>query len=760
MTVLVSSVIKLPPSSCESSDKYIDSQGVGLTKVGKSLREIFPHKLYTYQLKAMQTLMKGKDCFITVGTGSGKTEAFLFPMFEKILNGEIRNAIIIYPTKQLAEDQEKRIASYCNQIQEKAGEKITYSRYNGDLTQKELEYVEQEKPNIILATLDKLFYRCFKEGNEEFLDWLLNTGMLVVDEVHAGSGSYLAHIREMIKTLRKVNQKMIVVLASATLREVEVLRDKFLPTASIFQGKTRRGKVIFMVLEPEGLEEYLFEKLDPYLQISKSVALVFVDSIQKVEEIVAKSNRKLMKKTGAEMELVLAHSPFICINSQLTRKEKSIIIEKIHKGQIRIVFATSLLELGIDIPNISHIVNIGWPITGVNGLLQRMGRLRFPSIDQKKNFTIFLDKEKTIDNYYIKNKKKLEEILLENKAERILFDSKALQRAKAFVLLRVTLGVTKRKEIIELNEDEETRKVIEEAITILIAQGLLQVRKQQKPYLERTITIADKRKVQEFIRKHRIRSIDRQWDIVLKEGDKERKIGTIEEWRIIRSALPGNLLLHGSKGETYRVTALEEEKVVVEQLKYYQSNILQNKLKPPLFIIEGQARVQQLKNLTARFGKMLIRRETLEVRRYSREGKLITDGKDQSWKENHQWDQKTKGVILEIYSNEKQVKKEQQKQRMKLLEKLLKKAIEIKLHISETSLRTYNNYNEQKIVLFEKGGELGNAQQIFRKLDLVLEGIGELIEEKTTRRRKPIIEGITEETREKLREMIEGGKKS
>lgn len=759
MTVLVSSVIKLPPSSCESSDKYIDSQGVGLTKVGKSLREIFPHKLYTYQLKAIQTLMKGKDCFITVGTGSGKTEVFLFPMFEKILNGEIRNAIIIYPTKQLAEDQEKRIASYCNQIQENIGEKITYSRYNGDLTQKELEYIEQEKPNIILATLDKLFYRCFKEGNEEFLDWLLNTGMLVVDEVHAGSGSYLAHIREMITTLRKVNPKMIVVLASATVREVETLRDKFLPMASIFQGKTRRGKVTVMVLEPEGLEEYLFEKLDPYLQVSKSVALVFVDSIQKVGEIVAKSNRKLMKKTGAEMELVLAHSPFVCINSQLTRKEKSIIIEKIHKGQIRIVFATSLLELGIDIPNISHIVNIGWPITGVNGLLQRIGRLRFPSFDQKKSFTIFLDKEKTIDNYYIKNKKKLEEILLENKAERILFDSKALQRAKAFVLLRVTLGVTTRKEIIELNEDEETRKVIEEAITILIAQGLLQARNQQKPYLKRTITIADKRVVQEFIRKHRIRSIDRQWNIVIKDGERERIIGKIDEWRIIRSALPGNLLLHGSKGETYRVKALEEEKVIVEQLKCYQSDVLQNKLKPPLFIIEGQARVQQFKNLTARFGKMLIRRETLEVRRYSREGELITDRKNQNWKENYHWDQITKGVIIEIHSNEKQAKKEQQKQKMKLLEELLKKAIEIKLHISETSLRTYNNYKEQKIVLFEKGGELGNAQQIFRKLDLVMEGIGELIEEEPKGGRNPVIEGITEETRAKLREIIEGGKK-
>ena len=759
MTILVSSVFKLPPSSCESSDNYVDDLEVGLVKVGKSLREIFPYKLYSYQLKAIQSLLNEKDCFITVGTGSGKSEVFLFPIFEKILSGKMENAIIVYPTKQLAEDQEKRIAKYCNKIMEKTGEKITYSRYNGDLTKKEIDYIEQEKPNIILATLDKLFYRCFKEGNEDFLDWLLNTGMLVVDEVHAGSGSYIAHVREMIAVLRKVNPKMRVVLASATVREADKLRDKFIPSAAIFRGKTRRGKVTVMVLKPKGLEEYLFEKLDPYLKKTKSVAVVFVDSIQKVGEIVAKSNRQIMMKTGAELDLVLAHSPYVCINSQLTRKEKSEIAEKMLKGQIRIVFATSLLELGMDIPNIHHIINIGWPITGVNGLLQRMGRLRFPDIEQKKNFTVFLDPEKTIDRYYIKNKKKLEEIMLENKAERILFESKAMQRAKAFVLLRVKLGIKTREEIIGLNTEEETRKVIEEAITILLAQGLLKTKNNKKPYYQRDIEVADKKEVQDFIRKHSIRSIDRQWDIVLKEGERQIIIGTIEEWRILRSALPGNLLMHGSKGETYRVIALEEGKVVVEQLRCYQTNILQNKLKPPLFIIEGQARVQQFENLTVRFGKMLIRRETLEVMRYSREGKLITSGKNQNRKENYHWDQKTKGIIIEIQTKVGKTKKEEKKQWMKLLEELLKKAVEIKLHISETSMRTYNNYQEQKIILFEKGGELGNAEQVFRKIGQVLEGMKELIvskEEERERSVDQIIEGITEKTREEIMKMIEG----
>ena len=778
-TINVTSVFKLPPSICESSDYYVDDSKVGFVNIGKCLREIFPHILYMYQLKAIQALLKGKDSFIAVGTDSGKSEAFLFPLFERILNGEMKNAIIIYPTKQLAEDQEKRIAKYCNKILEGTGKKITYSRYNGDLTQKEIDHVEKIKPNIILATLDKLFYRCFKEGNEGFLDWLLNTGMLVVDEVHAGSGSYLAHVREMVAVLKKLNPKMSVVLASATVRDVEKLKNKFIPTAEIFQGKTRRGKVTVMVLDPEKLESFILEKLAPHLKKIRGVAVVFVDNIQKVGEIVAKCNKHLMKKTGLAKELVLAHSPFACMNSQLTRKEKSTIVERIDNGQIRVVFTTSLMELGMDIQNIQHVINIGWPITGVNGLLQRMGRLRFPDIEKKKNFTVFLNPEKTIDRYYIKNKKKLEKILLENRAERILFDSKALQRAKAFVLLRVMLGLTIRKEIINLNEDEETRRGIEEAITVLHTQGMLQTKNHQKPYLKRTVIIVDRKKVLEFIRKHQIRAIERQWTIVVTEGERERKIGTIEEGRILRSALPGNLLLQGSKGEIYRVKELREEKVIVEQLNCYQTNIKRNTLKPPLFIIEGQARVQQFKQLTIRYGKMIIRQETNEVMRYSRKGKLIIGWKkgrrikeegerieeknqeEEEWKENYQWDKKTKGLIIEIQALERKTTKEQEKQRMKLLGEIMKKAIEIKLHISETSLRSYTNYQERKIVIYEKGGEMGNVEQVFRKMNMVLEGMRKLIgeeEEEEKRWTEQVIEGITEKTREEIMKIIEGEK--
>ena len=131
---------------------------------------------------------------------------------------------------------------------------------------------------------------------------------------------------------------------------------------------------------------------------------------------------------------------------------------------------------------------------------------------------------------------------------------------------------------------------------------------------------------------------------------------------------------------------------------------------------------------------------------------------EKDWKKNYQWDNKTKGIIIELKTMIKNSTKEQNKQRIKLFGEIMKKAIEIKLHISETSLRSYTNFQERKIVIYEKGGEMGNVEQIFRKMNKVLEGMRELIggeEEDEKRWTEQVIEGIRKETREEIMKIIE-----
>jgi len=770
----VKSVFDLPPSNCEVSDYYVGDDDVGLKKIGKSVQELLPYNLYKYQLEAISTILKGNDCFLAVGTGSGKSESFLFPIFEDIANNRIDCAVIIYPTKQLAEDQEQRIAKYCNKIFEVTGKKITYSRYNGDLTRKEIEVIEKKKPKILLATIDKLFYRFFKEGNEDFLTWLLNVGVFVVDEIHAGSGGYLEHVREIIAILKKINQKVRVVLASATVKEVEIFRDKFLPSAQIITGKATRGTIRVMILQPESIEDLLLEKLDPYLRRIKGACMIFVDDIQKVGELVAKCNELFKKKTNMPEEILQWHSPFACINSQLTSQEKTYILKGLGNGTIRFVFTTSLFELGLDIPNIVHIINISWPITGVNGLLQRVGRLRFSDIFEKKNFSIVFNNEKAIDNYYLNHPKKIEEMLIENKTERILFDSKALQRTKAFVLLRVVLGITKIEDILSFCKEELDSSITRTAIALLFAKGLLSTENNHLPFIERTLIIANRNGVNDFIRKHRIRSIEPRWEIIDNTNENQsEKIGSIDERRVIFSALQGNILHLGSKGKVYRVKNIANEKVIVDKLNINKTAVERNKMKPPLFIIEGQARVQELEKLTIRFGKMIIRWETSEIMRYSKDGKLLENQimnpnqnqnetplvtnkeKREDENQNHIWDEKTSGMLIEVERITNNLSKEQKKKTIRLLKELLMKSIELELHISESSFRVYTNYYENKIALYDRGGELGNAEAVFTRIKRVLRAMHELLQENAGEEVSQIISNTAEKIKDHTRKMLE-----
>ena len=86
-----------------------------LAEAGIGVHE-FP---FLHQVKALEKAVKGKDLFVATGTGSGKTECFMWPLLAK-LAGEARNSkdswnmrgvrtIIMYPMNALVSDQISRL---------------------------------------------------------------------------------------------------------------------------------------------------------------------------------------------------------------------------------------------------------------------------------------------------------------------------------------------------------------------------------------------------------------------------------------------------------------------------------------------------------------------------------------------------------------------------------------------------------------------------------------------------------------------------
>jgi Lhr-like helicase len=98
-------------------------------------------RLYLHQQQAIEAIEKGKHIVVTTGTGSGKTECFMLPLFAHLIRIKQQDtthavkAIMLYPLNALVEDQLGRLRKACNLpetrewIASNCKEKITFARY-------------------------------------------------------------------------------------------------------------------------------------------------------------------------------------------------------------------------------------------------------------------------------------------------------------------------------------------------------------------------------------------------------------------------------------------------------------------------------------------------------------------------------------------------------------------------------------------------------------------------------------------------------
>lgn len=188
--------------------------------------------LYTHQVEALNILSKGGNLIVATGTGSGKTECFLLPILNDILNSSQQGlrAIMIYPMNALADDQLGRFRRMLSTIPE-----VTFGRYTGDTPEtiegpRPPEVVQNERytrreirtnpPHILLTNFAMLEYLLLRPTDSEiFRKNLLR--FIVLDEAHSYSGAQGIEIALLMRRLKEylLKEKTPVqfVLTSATL---------------------------------------------------------------------------------------------------------------------------------------------------------------------------------------------------------------------------------------------------------------------------------------------------------------------------------------------------------------------------------------------------------------------------------------------------------------------------------------------------------------------------------------------------------------
>ena len=264
---------------------YLDS--VDAFKTGKSLKEmveekllasefnklfinsnnIYTRPLYLHQENAIKNYLADKNMVVTTGTGSGKTECFLYPILDyllkqKALNGELSQGVrvlLLYPMNALANDQMKRLRSVLKDYKD-----ITFGSYTGETetTKKDAldkyrslnnseplqnEIISREEmqlnpPHIFITNYAMLEYLLIRPKDNVFFSGTTadKWKFIVLDEAHVYTGAIGMEVSILLRRLyHKLpnNDKIRFILTSATLGD-EKQNDKICKFASSLCAET------------------------------------------------------------------------------------------------------------------------------------------------------------------------------------------------------------------------------------------------------------------------------------------------------------------------------------------------------------------------------------------------------------------------------------------------------------------------------------------------------------------------------------------
>lgn len=316
------------------------------TPLQKALKSRKIEKLYPFQKRAMELLLEGKNVVITAPTGFGKTEAFAIPMLEKASNGK---AIVFYPTKALAKDQELKLKKYADTVGLKA------VRFDGDSSFEEREAVFNGSADIVLTNPDMVDYHL--RNTPAFRSFIKDVVFVAIDELHVYTGFFGSNMHYLVKRLLRFAEFQIA-CSSATLSNAKDFAEELFEKEFIHvHGEHRKTPLNFVMRECKNIYSAILEIVKAY---PKKKILIFGNSYRTVETI-----NWMLRKAGINSAV---HK------SGLTKDTRDGVEDGFREGKIKVVVATPTLELGIDIGDVDIVISELVPYAQFQQRIGRAGR--------------------------------------------------------------------------------------------------------------------------------------------------------------------------------------------------------------------------------------------------------------------------------------------------------------------------------------------------------------------------------------------------
>ncbi len=332
---------------------FVDDYEYSQFQITKILKRNAYNKGYSnptkIQYKAIPEILNGKDILGVATTGSGKTAAFLIPLIDKVVRDKSNRVLIVVPTRELAMQIQDEFRSLAKDTQIKSVLIMGGNSMNTQIS------ILKSNPNFIIATPGRL-----KDLTNRRAINLQTINNVVLDEVDRMLD--MGFIQDIKFIVEKLNRNRQSLFFSATLnRKSEEIANTLLHNPVRIEIETQGpGKNVDQDVVRLQKGQSKFDVL---------LGLLESDSLEKV--LIFTST-----KWGADKLCESLRQKDVYIESLHGGKrqnKRTRIIEKFKNGKIDVLVATDVASRGLDVDNISHVINYDMPQC-YDDYIHRIGR--------------------------------------------------------------------------------------------------------------------------------------------------------------------------------------------------------------------------------------------------------------------------------------------------------------------------------------------------------------------------------------------------
>jgi len=302
------------------------------------------------QQKAIPLVLEGKDVLGLAQTGTGKTAAFMLPVLNRLLTGPKRKvrALVLAPTRELAE---QIYQASCGFAKDAAIKSMTI--YGGVSKNPQLAALKRGV-EVVVACPGRLLDH-LGEGSID----LSGVEVLILDEAdHMCDMGFLPDIRRILKYLPAKRQTLFF---SATMPEkIRNLANSILKNPETVQiGMTAPVETVSHALYPvtrEMKKPLLFEILK---NTATGRVLIFTRTKHRAKSLAQQLSKKKYRVSA--------------LQGNMSQNRRQDAINGFRSGKYDMLVATDIAARGIDVSNVSHVINFDMPDT-VDAYTHRIGR--------------------------------------------------------------------------------------------------------------------------------------------------------------------------------------------------------------------------------------------------------------------------------------------------------------------------------------------------------------------------------------------------